>query len=52
MKAVLFSLVNQKKLHWSIPDPAKAEGSKMKINTAFEAVFNQLKQQIKKELLS
>ena len=35
-----------------IPDPAKVEGSKVKINTAFEAVFNQLKQRIEKELLS
>jgi len=41
-----------KKLHWSIPDPAKVEGSEMAINTAFEAVFNQLKQRIEKELLS
>ena len=41
-----------KKLHWNIPDPAKVEGSKVKINTAFEAVFNQLKQRIEKELLS
>ncbi|MBN9229487.1 MAG: phosphotyrosine protein phosphatase [Legionella sp. 40-6] len=41
-----------KKLHWSIPDPAKAEGSEMEINTAFEAAFNQLKQRIEMELLS
>ena len=41
-----------KKLHWSIPDPAKVEGPEMAINTAFEAVFNQLKQRIEKELLS
>jgi arsenate reductase len=41
-----------KKLHWSIPDPAKVEGSEMAVNTAFEAVFNQLKQRIEKELLS
>ncbi|MCE3045445.1 arsenate reductase ArsC [Legionella sp. 16cNR16C] len=41
-----------KKLHWSIPDPAKVEGSEAKINTAFEAVFNQLQQRIEKELLS
>lgn len=41
-----------KKLHWSIPDPAKVEGSEMIINTAFETVFNQLKQRIEKELLS
>ncbi|MDO5216256.1 arsenate reductase ArsC [Legionella pneumophila] len=41
-----------KKLHWSIPDPAKVEGAEKEINTAFEAVFNQLKQRIEKELLS
>ncbi|WP_345940170.1 arsenate reductase ArsC, partial [Legionella wadsworthii] len=41
-----------KKLHWSIPDPAQVEGSEMEINTAFEAIFNQLKQRIEKELLS
>ncbi|HHY0177239.1 TPA: arsenate reductase ArsC [Legionella pneumophila] len=41
-----------KKLHWSIPDPAKAEGSEIEINTAFQEVFNQLKQRIEEELLS
>lgn len=41
-----------KKLHWSIPDPAKVKGSEMQINTAFEEVFRQLKQRIEKELLS
>ncbi|HAT1926161.1 TPA: arsenate reductase ArsC [Legionella pneumophila] len=40
------------KLHWSIPDPAKAKGSEIQINTAFEEVFSQLKQRIEKELLS
>jgi arsenate reductase len=40
-----------KKLHWNIPDPAKVKGSEMQINTAFEGIFNQLKQQIEKELL-
>lgn len=43
---------NPKKLHWSIPDPAKVKGSVMQINTAFEEVFRQLKQRIEKELLS
>ncbi|CAM4496774.1 MAG: Arsenate reductase [Legionella sp.] len=41
-----------KKLHWSIPDPAKVEGTEIEINTAFEAVFNQLKLRIEQELLS
>ncbi|HAU1153183.1 TPA: arsenate reductase ArsC [Legionella pneumophila] len=41
-----------KKLHWSIPDPAKLKGPEMQINTAFEEVFNQLQQRIEKELLS
>lgn len=41
-----------KKLHWSIPDPAKTDGSEMEINSIFEAVFNQLKQRIDEELLS
>lgn len=41
-----------KKFHWSIPDPAKVEGSEMEINAAFNAVFNQLKQRIEQELLS
>lgn len=41
-----------RKLHWSIPDPAKIEGTEIEINTAFEAVFNQLKLRIKQELLS
>ncbi|QLZ67787.1 arsenate reductase ArsC [Legionella sp. PC1000] len=41
-----------KKLHWSIPDPAKIKDSEIQINTAFEEVFRQLKQRIEKELLS
>ncbi len=41
-----------KKLHWSILDPAKVNGSEMQINTAFEEVFSQLKYRIEKELLS
>ncbi|KTD53017.1 arsenate reductase ArsC [Legionella quateirensis] len=41
-----------KKLHWSIPDPAKIKGSEIEINAAFEAVFNQLKLRIEQELLS
>ncbi len=37
---------------WSIPDPAKIEGTEIEINAAFEAVFNQLKLRIEQELLS
>jgi arsenate reductase len=32
-----------KKLHWSIPDPAKAAGTETEINAAFEKSFNLLK---------
>ena len=40
-----------KKLHWSTPDPAKAEGTEAEINQAFEEAFNSLKDQIVKALL-
>ena len=39
------------KLHWSTPDPAKAQGSEDKINAAFDEAFNLLKQRIEIELL-
>jgi arsenate reductase len=39
------------KLHWSTPDPAKAEGSEKEINTAFDEAFQMLRERIKKELL-
>ena len=35
-----------KKLHWSIPDPAKVEGSDAEINTAFDKAFFMLKSHI------
>ena len=41
-----------KKLHWSIPDPAKVTGSEQEINATFEDVFQELKLKIEKELLS
>ncbi|OJX97624.1 MAG: phosphotyrosine protein phosphatase [Legionella sp. 40-6] len=41
-----------KKLHWSIPDPAKIEGAEIEINAAFDSVFNQLKLRIEQELFS
>lgn len=39
------------KLHWSTPDPAKAQGSEDKINAAFDEAYNLLKSRIEKELL-
>lgn len=39
------------KLHWSIPDPAKATGSEADIKRAFDAAFAQLKSRIERELL-
>ncbi|GJM08433.1 MAG: hypothetical protein DHS20C11_07090 [Lysobacteraceae bacterium] len=38
------------KLHWSTPDPAKAEGSDAQIDAAFEEAFQLLKDRIEKEL--
>lgn len=40
-----------KKLHWSTPDPARAEGSEEEINTAFDEAFQMLRERIEKELL-
>lgn len=40
------------KFHWSIPNPAKIEGTEIEINAVFESVFNQLKLRIEQELLS
>ena len=40
-----------KKLHWSTPDPAHAEGSDDDIKAAFDAAFNMLKDKIENELL-
>lgn len=39
------------KLHWSIPDPAHAQGTQQQIEAAFDAVFLQLQQRIQSELL-
>lgn len=39
------------KLHWSITDPAKADGTEEQINRAFDEVFQVLKARIEKELL-
>lgn len=40
-----------KKLHWSTPDPAKAEGSEEDILQAFDQAFMLLKKRIETELL-
>lgn len=40
----------QTKLHWSTPDPAKAEGSDADIEAAFDEAFNMLKTRIEQEL--
>lgn len=37
---------NPHKLHWSIPDPAKASGSAQNINAAFDQAFLMLKDRI------
>ena len=39
-----------KRLHWSTPDPAKAEGSEVDIEAAFDEAFNMLKTRIEQEL--
>lgn len=44
-------LGSQQKLHWSTPDPAKAEGSEDDINKAFDKAFHMLKSRIETELL-
>lgn len=42
---------NPEKLHWSTPDPAKAEGTEQEIEAAFDEAFNLLKKRIENELL-
>ncbi|MEE4330292.1 MAG: arsenate reductase ArsC [Wenzhouxiangella sp.] len=39
-----------KKLHWSTPDPAKAEGTEAEIDRAFEQAYTMLKERIEREL--
>jgi arsenate reductase len=39
------------RLHWSIPDPAKAGGSQDEICSAFEAAFALLRNRIEREIL-
>ena len=38
------------RLHWSTPDPAKAEGTRAEIDAAFDEAFELLKTRIEKEL--
>lgn len=42
---------NPEKLHWSTPDPAKAEGTEQEVEAAFDQAFNMLKNRIENELL-
>ena len=39
-----------KRLHWSTPDPARAEGTDAEIEAAFDKAFNMLKTRIEQEL--
>ena len=39
-------LGNYEKLHWSTPDPAKAEGTEAAINSAFNEAFDLLKSRV------
>ena len=39
------------KLHWSTPDPARAQGSNDEINAAFDEAFNMLRNRVETELL-
>ena len=41
----------QRKLHWSIEDPAKIKGDEGEINDAFDETFNLIKNRIESELL-
>lgn len=42
---------NPHKLHWSIPDPATAQGSDEQVIQAFDEAYQLLKSRIEKELL-
>lgn len=39
-----------RKLHWSTPDPAKAEGTEAEIDAAFEQAYAMLRERIEAEL--
>ena len=40
-----------RKLHWSIPDPAKVDGSREEVDNAFENAFRLLEARVREELL-
>ncbi|MGH1379237.1 MAG: arsenate reductase ArsC [Alphaproteobacteria bacterium] len=40
-----------KRIHWSIPDPAHVKGNEVEINNSFDGAFNMLKNKIEEELL-
>ena len=40
-----------KKIHWSIPDPAKTQGNASEIDAAFDAAYQMLRERIESELL-
>lgn len=42
---------NPHKLHWSIPDPAKEQGSDEELTQAFDTAYQLLKSRVEKELL-
>lgn len=44
-------LGEHQKLHWSTPDPARAEGAHEELMAAFNSAFDQLKQRVTTELL-
>lgn len=39
------------RLHWSTPDPARAEGSEADIDAAFEQAFDMLRHRVQNELM-
>lgn len=44
-------LGQNKKLHWSTPDPAKACGTEEEVKLAFDEAFDSIRKRIEKELL-
>ena len=44
-------LGSYQKLHWSTPDPAKAEGTAEDIDAALDSAYQMLRDRIEKELL-
>lgn len=44
-------LGDYQKMHWSIPDPAKIQGSQADIQRAFDTAFSLIKRRVQTELL-